>query len=164
MRKIMEQKNKAVYIPGRYFPCLADERNNIVLKIRSVRVPISIQCEIAKALEFMGDKVHLIIDRCNRVLYVLPNYNTAQWQQTAKQSPVWRATYEDDAMELLFDGTQSKHQKLKDELLATIVELANKDITEERIGVAIKGSFSYKLGGLYFPLNRKGVVNIKWIK
>lgn len=153
----MEEDNKELPIQGSYFPCLYEERNNIALEISSNHVPLLIHCEIAQALEFMGFRIHLIIDKLNNVLYVLPNHDNAQWQQLAKQSPLWMATYGDEAVELRFNGSQSKHQQIKDKLLTIIQEIAITAIPVDYVGIKIKGSFSYELGGFCFPLNSNNV-------
>lgn len=162
MRKTMEQENKELPIQCSYFPSLYEERNDIVLEVSKYqRDQLLVHCEIAKALEFMGDKVHLIIDKLNKVLYIGPNCDNTPWQDLAKQSPLWLASYKDEAIELLFNGSQSKNQKLKDALFAIIKELAAINTEEELESIKIKGSFSYEQDGFCFPLNSDNIETVK---
>lgn len=149
----MEQENKELPIQCYYFPSIREVCNDAVLEVSHYQKhEILVHCENARALEFMGDKVNLIIDAYKNVLYIGPNRDNTSWQDLAKQPPLWLATYKNEVIELLFTGNQSSHQKLKDKLLAFIKETAAINTEEKLESIKIKGSFSYEQGGFCFPL------------
>ena len=145
-----------------YFPSLFDERNNIILEVGCQQDnPILVRCNLAKALKFMGDRIHLIIDKDNKTLQFVPHYSNAPWKTLRQPSPLWLASYRDEAIELVFNGSEFKHQQIKYKLLNIIKELASINVSEDISNAKIKGSFSYEEGILCFSLSNDNIEVVK---
>lgn len=145
-----------------YFPSLFDERNNITLEVDCKQDnPILVHCNLAKALEFTGDRVHLVIDKDDKTLQIIPYYNNIPWKTLRQHSPLWLASYRDEAIELLFNGSEFKHQQIKCKLLNIIKEFAFTNVSNSISSAEVKGSFSYKDGILCFSLNSDNVTIVE---
>lgn len=145
-----------------YFPSLYDERNNITLEVDCQQyTPILVHCNLAKALEFTGDKIHLVIDKDDKTLQFIPHYSNIPWKTLRQPSPLWLASYKDETIEIVFNGSELKHQQIKCKLLGIIKELASINVPEDISSVKIKGSFSYKEGILCFSLTSDNIEIVK---
>ena len=152
----MEQQNKADNIPGRYFPCLADYTSVTFECYTSAEEKMTgfyVFCDLAKALEHMGQHVHFIVDYEGNTLYICPHKAGRDGQ-----APLWSANYQDDKVGYLLQGdSQMDGEPNSNKLISTIESIAGIP-AEERTGhYEIHGYYSYELEALVFPLNSNNV-------
>ena len=153
----MSQQNKADCIPGRYFPCLADYANDIVLELEDYEYDlphICARCELAMGLEaMMGEKVHFIIDTDGATFYICPHKVGRDGQ-----TPLWNAQYVDSRVYYRLRGCLPDHFKKQFNALCSAIENIAGIPQKKRTGhYEVDGYYSFEREAFVFKLNSSTV-------
>ena len=149
----MSQQNKADCIPGRYFPCLTDYADNIVLELEDYEYElpdICAKCELAIGLEdMMGKMVHFIVDEDGATLYICGHKD-----ERDGQSPLWWAAYHDNRVYYKLRGGSHDHFRKQFNALCSVIEnIARIPQKKKTRHYEVDGYYSFEREAFVFKLN-----------